>query len=179
MHAPVQLLHQQGEKPVPHTQKDCFEQHPNCGQKPLYKEQESRMAPASLLRCLGCSAGKFSGEDESCRARLCSTPALRKTHGAHKEQTLVQASAQRSSFWAMSWLLLDHVLSKLAETQRSSRPSDGMLSAGRSRDEGKAESRGSSLQRAPFPVIPPLSSPASSPLEKERAARCQEAPGDS
>lgn len=46
------------------------------------------------------------------RAHLCSTLALSKTHGAHKEQAqVVQASAQRSRFWATSWLLtLPHPL---------------------------------------------------------------------
>lgn len=40
------------------------------------------------------------------RPHLCSTLALSKTHGAHKEQAQVgQASAQRSSFWATSRLL--------------------------------------------------------------------------
>lgn len=102
------------------------------------------------------------------------------SHGAHKEQMqVVQASAQISSFWAMSWLLLGHVLSELAETQSDSQPSDTMLSVGRRKDEGKAESTGSSLQRAPFPVIPPPSSPASSPLEKASAARCWEEPRES
>lgn len=40
-----------------------------------------------------------------------------KTHGAHKEQAqVVQASTQKSRFWATSWLLLDRVPSKLVET---------------------------------------------------------------
>lgn len=114
------------------------------------------------------------------RARFYSTLALSKTHGAHKEQAqVVQASTQISRLWATSWLLLDHVPSMLAETQHSSWASDTMLSVGWRRDEGKAGRGGSSLQRAPFLVVPPPSSPASSPLEKERAACCWEEPGDS
>jgi len=103
------------------------------------------------------------------------------SHGAHTEQTQgVQASAQISSFGAISWLPLDRVLSELAETQCSSQPSDTMPSAGQRRDEGKAKGRGSSLQRAPFRVVPPPSLPAFSPLEKAAAAaRCWEEPRDS
>ena len=32
LHTPVQVLHQQGEKPMPRTQQNCFELHANGGQ---------------------------------------------------------------------------------------------------------------------------------------------------
>ena len=92
---------------------------------------------------------------------------------------MVRAPARGSGFRATSWLLLDHVLSELAETQRSSRPSDAMLSAGRRGDEGRAASRDSSMQRAPFPVVSPPSSPAAGPLETAAAAHRWEEPGHS
>lgn len=124
LHTPVQILHQQGQKPVQSMLQTCFEQHPN-GTKPLCKEGKAALHTALLLH-LAWSAGKLGGEAQR-SARL--TEFTKSYPGGASISSEKQCLGQ----------CLNCVLLNLAETQQSSCPSDVMLSTGWSRHEGREE----------------------------------------
>lgn len=132
----VQLLHQQGEKPVPRMQQNCFEEHPNGGQSLSGRSKKSVQHPLSLSLILAAQLESF--EEKMCLTEhIYAAPWLsaRLTEPTKSKPRWCKHQLREAGFGQHLGFLLYRILSKLAETQHASRPSDTTLSTGRRRDE--------------------------------------------
>lgn len=132
----VQLLHQQGEKPVPRMQQNCFEEHPNGGQSLSGRSKKSVQHPLSLSLILAAQLESF--EEKMCLTEhIYAAPWLsaRLTEPTKSKPRWCKHQLREAGFGQHLGFLLYRMLSKLAETQHASRPSDTTLSTGRRRDE--------------------------------------------